>query len=118
MEMFSESLNARPKSGTFSNSMLRSKINVPETAVSEAKRKVNVLHVFADEDHVHMQKAGKKPGKRSRIVPLVTVKEGICSIGTHREKYAEYADSSRNHLEICQQKLPLHLDTIENMRGL
>jgi hypothetical protein len=65
------------------------KVNVPEAAVPEAKRKVKVLHVFADEDHVHMQKAGRKPGKRSRIVPLVTVTEGIRSIGAHRNATIE-----------------------------
>jgi hypothetical protein len=65
------------------------KVNVPEAAVPKAKRKVSVLHVFADEDHVHMQKAGKKPGKRSRIVPLVTVTEGIRPIGTHRNATVE-----------------------------
>jgi hypothetical protein len=65
------------------------KVNVPETAVPEVKRKVSVLHVFADEDHVHMQKAGKKPGKRSIIVPLVTVTEGIRMIGTHRNATVE-----------------------------
>ena len=64
-------------------------VNVPEIAVPEAKRKVRVLHVFADEDHVHMQKAGKQPGKRSRIVPLVTVTEGIRPIGTHRNATVE-----------------------------
>lgn len=38
---------------------------------------VRELHVFADEDHVHMQKPDKEKGKKSRIVPLVTVTEGI-----------------------------------------
>ncbi|MGN1382869.1 MAG: hypothetical protein ACI4W2_08645 [Eubacterium sp.] len=47
---------------TVRNCIMR--VNVPETVVPEAKRKVNVLHVFADEDHVHMQKAENRPGKR------------------------------------------------------
>ena len=41
-------------------------VKVPEIAVPEAKRKVKVLHVFADENHVHMQKAGKQPGNGAR----------------------------------------------------
>ena len=40
-----------------------------------AKRKVRELHVFADEDHVHMQKECKEKGKKIRAVPLVTVTE-------------------------------------------
>ena len=43
----------------------------------EPKRKVKELHLFADEDHVHMQREGRAKGKKSRIVPLVTVTEGI-----------------------------------------
>jgi hypothetical protein len=35
------------------------------------------------------KKAGRKPGKWSRIVPLVTVTEGIRSIGTHRNATVE-----------------------------
>ena len=42
----------------------------------EPKRKVKELHLFADEDHVHMQREGKAKGKKSRMVPLVTVTEG------------------------------------------
>jgi len=41
------------------------------------KKPVKELHIFADEDHVHMQKPGKAKGKKSKQVPLVTVTEGI-----------------------------------------
>lgn len=53
------------------------KVNVPEVQPPEEKRIVKELHVYADEDHVHMQKPGKAKGKQSRIVPLVTVTEGM-----------------------------------------
>ena len=43
----------------------------------EPKRKVKELHLFADEDHVHMQREGRAKGKKSRMVPLVTVTEGV-----------------------------------------
>lgn len=43
----------------------------------EQKRVVKELHVYADEDHVHLQKPGKAKGKKNRIVPIVTVTEGI-----------------------------------------
>ena len=41
----------------------------------EEKRAVKELHVFADEDHVHLQKPHKGKGKKSRSVSLVTVTE-------------------------------------------
>lgn len=41
------------------------------------KRAVKALHVYADEDHVHMQKPNKEKGKKNKMVPLVTVTEGI-----------------------------------------
>lgn len=47
---------------------------------------VKELHVYADEDHVHMQKPCKEKGKESRIVPLVTVTEGTESVGARRNK--------------------------------
>lgn len=52
----------------------------------ESKRKVKELHIFADEDHVHMQREGKAKGKKNKIVPLVTVTEGIESEGKGRNK--------------------------------
>lgn len=48
-----------------------------EVVPSGEKRSAKEIHVFADEDHVHMQREGKAKGKRSRQVPLVTVTEGI-----------------------------------------
>lgn len=48
-----------------------------KTPESEEKRQAKVLHVYADEDHVHMQKPNKARGKKNKIVPLVTVTEGI-----------------------------------------
>ena len=58
----------------------------------EPKRKVKELHLFADEDHVHMQREGKTKGKKSRMVPLVTVTEGIEeeSKGRNRTRNAMY----------------------------
>lgn len=52
---------------------------------TEEKRAVKELHVFADEDHVHLQKPKKAKGKKSRNVPLVTVTEGIGSRGGRRK---------------------------------
>lgn len=51
----------------------------------EEKRTVKELHVFADEDHVHLQKPNKAKGKKNRSVPLVTVTEGLRSRGGRRE---------------------------------
>ena len=51
---------------------------------SPEKKKVKILDVYADEDHVHLQKPGKEKGKKSKVVPLVTVTEGKIKVGTNR----------------------------------
>lgn len=56
---------------------------VPKT---ETKKEVTELHIYADEDHVHMQKPGKQKGKSSKIVPLITVTEGISKEGLGRNR--------------------------------
>lgn len=40
-------------------------------------KKVEAIHIYVDEDHVHMQRPNKAKGKENAIVPLVTVTEGI-----------------------------------------
>ena len=54
-------------------------------AVTE-KKVVKELHIFADEDHAHLQKPRKSKGKASKIVPLVTVTEGIDMTDAKRHK--------------------------------
>ena len=52
----------------------------------EGKKHVKEIHIFADEDHAHLQSPQKKKGKHSKTVPLVTVTEGVdtgCD-GRHR----------------------------------
>lgn len=53
------------------------KLQVPEKEPETLQKAVKELHLFADEDHVHMQKPNKQKGKANQIVPLVTVTEGI-----------------------------------------
>ena len=60
---------------TVRNRILR--LEVPENEPGEFHKEARELHVFADEDHVHLQKPGKEKGKKSQTVPLVTVTEGI-----------------------------------------
>lgn len=62
------------------------KVNVPEKQPETRNKEVRNLHIYADEDHVHMQKPDKKRGKQNQIVPLVTVTEGTASVGTRRNK--------------------------------
>ena len=62
------------------------KANIPEKQPETVHKSTKVLHVYADEDHVHMQKPGKERGKQSRIVPLVTVTEGTEAIGSRRNR--------------------------------
>lgn len=51
---------------------------------SEDKKQCRILDVYADEDHVHLQKPGKEKGKKSKAVPLVTVTEGTVNISKGR----------------------------------
>lgn len=62
----------------------------------EPKRKVKELHLFADEDHVHMQREGRAKGKKSRMVPLVTVTEGI-------EKESKGRNRTRNAIHFVDE---------------
>ena len=59
---------------------------VLEKEAPEEKKMIEELHIYADEDHVHLQKPGKEKGKRSKIVPLVTVTEGTIKISSSRRK--------------------------------
>lgn len=66
--------------GTVSRQTVRNKLlklAIPEKEMPERKPYVRELHVYADEDHVHMQKPGKQKGKQNQIVPVVTVSEGV-----------------------------------------
>ena len=49
------------------------------------KRIVRELHIYADEDHDHLQKPGKEKGKRIQINPLVVVTEGTRQNGGRNE---------------------------------
>jgi len=62
------------------------KIQVPENKPKEIGKEVKELHVYADEDHVHMQKPNKERGKKNQIVPLVTVTEGVEEENARRNK--------------------------------
>ena len=62
------------------------KVNVPEVRPKEEKREVKELHIYADEDHAHMQKPGKKKGKKCQVIPLVTVTEGMYQESKRRNR--------------------------------
>ena len=59
------------------------KIAVPEKDLPE-KAEIEELHVYADEDHVHMQRPEKQRGKKNQILPLVTVGEGVRHVSARR----------------------------------
>ena len=65
------------------------KANIPEKQPKEEKKEIQELHLYADEDHVHLQKPGKEQGKQNQIVPLVTVTEGTCQVGKRRNRTIE-----------------------------
>ena len=45
-----------------------------EKAAPKEKRVASELHIFADEDHVHLQEG------KNRMVPLITLSEGIQAV--------------------------------------
>lgn len=47
-----------------------------EKEAVEKKEGVSTLHIYADEDHVSLQKRQKEKGKKNQYLPLVTVTEG------------------------------------------
>lgn len=76
--------------GTVSRQTVRNKIlKMGPLQYSEEhpkKRIVSELHIYADEDHDHLQKPGKKKGKCIQINPLVVVTEGTKPTGTGRNE--------------------------------
>lgn len=57
-----------------------------ENSIPDEKRNCKALHIFVDEDHVHLQKPFKRKGKQSVIVPLITVTEGTSSVCLNRNQ--------------------------------
>ncbi|MDU3422354.1 MAG: UPF0236 family protein [Peptostreptococcus sp.] len=68
------------------NAILKANFEGEKGILDTEKRSVKQLHVYADEDHVHLQKPNKVKGKASQIVPLVTVTEGTENIYRSRRK--------------------------------
>ena len=65
------------------------RMEVPEYHVDQESKTVDELHIYADEDHVSMQKPNKERGKKNRIVPLVTVTEGTVKESERRNRTVE-----------------------------
>lgn len=77
--------------------------DIPEKQPDVEKKDVRELHIYADEDHVHMQKPGKARGKKNQIVPLVTVTEGTKSVGNGRNQTIEpmhFVDEEQSAREV------------------
>ena len=60
----------------------------PELEISPPleKRDPEAIHIYADEDHVHLQREKKARGKKSRKVSLITVTEGIENVSGRRNR--------------------------------
>lgn len=75
--------------GTISRQTVKNhikKLKVPEKEPEQKGKAIRELHVYADEDHVHMQRPHKEKGKKSEIIPLVTVSEGTIRQSKGRNK--------------------------------
>mgnify|MGYP000578594342 CR=1 FL=1 len=62
------------------------KLQVPEKEPEQKGKAVSELHVYADEDHAHMQRPHKEKGRKSKIIPLITVSEGTIRQSRGRNK--------------------------------
>ena len=62
------------------------KCRIPKWKPEQEKRAVRELHLFADEDHVPLQRPGKQKGKWNQQVPLVLVTEGVRPISGKRSQ--------------------------------
>ena len=65
------------------------RMEVPEYHAEQDRKTVEELHIYADEDHVSMQKPNKERGKKNKIVPLVTVTEGTAKESERRNRTIE-----------------------------
>ena len=75
--------------GTVSRQTVRNKIlkmgPLEYPARGELKQ-VKELHIYADEDHAHLQKPKKAKGKKLQINPLAVVTEGTKAVASGRNK--------------------------------
>ncbi len=79
-------------------------IHVPEKEAGEQNKAVKELHIFADEDHVHLQKPNKEKGKKGQIVPLIVVTEGISAAGKrhHTQNPVSFVDEAFDRKRLWQ----------------
>lgn len=62
------------------------KLQIPEKEPEKKGKAIRELHIYADEDHAHMQRPHKEKGRKSKIIPLVTVSEGTIRQSKDRNK--------------------------------
>lgn len=90
----------------------------------EDPKQVRTLDVYADEDHVHLQKPEKEKGKRNKLVPLVTVTEGTKKISNTRNATinpVHFVDENMNSKNLWSSVegyigKTYDLDTLEEIR--
>ena len=68
------------------NAILKSNLDNDKSMVLSEKKLLKELHIYADEDHVHLQKPNKIKGRACQIVPLVTITEGTENVSKSRRR--------------------------------
>ena len=79
------------------------KAEIPEKLPEEEGKEVKALNIYADEDHVHIQKPRKVKGKCNRKNPLVTVTEGTEKVSASRNRTLcpmHFVDEEQNTKEL------------------
>ena len=81
-------------------------VDIPLIKPPAEPRKVEEIHIYADEDHVHMQKPNKEKGKQNKIVPLITLSEGREEISKSRNKLKNpihFSDINRKPVALWEE---------------
>ena len=68
------------------NAILKSNLDNDKSMLVAEKKLLKELHIYADEDHVHLQKPNKIKGRACQIVPLVTITEGTENVSKSRRR--------------------------------
>ena len=68
------------------NAILKSNLDNDKSMLVAEKKLLKELHIYADEDHVHLQKPNKIKGRSCQIVPLVTITEGTEDVSKSRRR--------------------------------
>lgn len=89
-------------------------VDLLEKPFPDSRRDIRELHIFADEDHVSLQNG------RTKLVPLVTLSEGLRSTGKNRRRLINpvHFTSDISDIELLWKRVYAYADKAFNLRGV